>query len=140
VADLSAAIKIEGYSELRMTFLSLSPALNEELRVGLKAIGDMVAQTAEEVAAFQGFDPPGRSGRGSGALIGGIRSGVTKHKAYVKTTARRGDYAYPRIYEYGNSRERAFLHPAIDLNRDKIYATFIAVLDNIKALWDSGVR
>jgi hypothetical protein len=111
---------------MRIAFRELYPELEVELKVALKEVATFVARDAESIAAFQGFAPPGTSGRGTGALIGSIRSGVTKHKAYIKESAENQGYYYPRLYEY--ARDRAFMRPAVNLNEARIYATVEAAV------------
>ena len=130
--------QVAGYTKLMTTFKLLYPELEAALREGLREIVSQVAQTAEQVAAYQGFAPPGTSGRGTGLLIGSIRSGVTIKKGYVKDTASNKGYPYPRRFEYQHGRERAFLHPAIDLNRGNIQASLTAVVDEVSKRFNAG--
>lgn len=124
----TAGIKIIGYTELVRALRLLSPVIAVELRAGMREVVNMVAQEARSEAADQGFTPPGLSGRGSGALIGSIRAGVTMRKGYIIESAARDDYPYPKIYEY--ARDRSFMRPAVDNNVEKIVGMLDVVLDN----------
>lgn len=122
-------VVVTGLKELQVALALLYPELAAEMKVALSTIVSLVASTAREVAAFQGFAPPGTSGRGTGALIGSIRGGTTLTKAYIADYARNQDYSYPRLYEYGLNR--AFMVPAVNLNQDKIVAAVAAVVDAV---------
>jgi hypothetical protein len=120
-------IRIVGLTELTRALRLLAPTIAVEMRAGLKGVVEMVAQEARNEAALQDFTPPGLSGRGSGALIGSIRGGVTMRKGYIVESAARDDYPYPKIYEY--ARNRAFMRPAVNKNTEKIVASLDVVLD-----------
>lgn len=113
---------------------ALAPAVMRNLELELQALMNEMATKSEEEAALQGFLAPGTSGRGTGRLIGSIRGGVNLHvdyvRGYVEAHARNpiDGYAYPARYEYQNHGERAFIHPVIDRNRDKIYASLAAAV------------
>lgn len=133
-----STIQVSGFPELIRAFRLVAVELNKELQGGLHAIVDMIAQEAVKEATLRGFAPPGLSGRGTGNLIGSIRGGVTMHSGYVKDTAKRDGFSYPRMYEYMNHRERSFLHPAIDNNKEKIYASLWAVVENVNRKFNEG--
>lgn len=137
MADKST-VQIGGMTELLRTFKILYPELQKELSAGLREISAQIANEAVQIAIQQGFAPPGRSGRGTGALIGSIRSGATMRKGYVKDTAMNQGYSYPRRYEYENGGARSFLHPAIDQNKDKITAALAAVVEHVVARFNEG--
>jgi hypothetical protein len=122
-------VAVVGMKELNLALKILYPELVKDLHVGMTAIVDLVAADAVIWAGRQGFAPPGRSGRGSGALIGSIRSGTTTRKGYVKDTAMNQEFSYPRMYEYMDAGIRAFLHPAIDQNRAKIIVALNVIVE-----------
>lgn len=126
---MGVTIKTSGLKELRAVFKIMYPTLLKELNAGLRQIVKEVESDARVIADQQGFTPPGRSGRGVGNLIGQIRSGVNLTRGWIKDTANRNGYYYPRRYEYENGGARAFLHPAVDQNRDKIYASIALVVE-----------
>lgn len=133
-----AAVYIAGYKELQIALKILYPELLEDLNAGMRQIVRFVAEDAVQWADRQGFTPPGRSGRGVGNLIGQIRGGVNRTKGYVKDTANRNSYYYPARYEYQSGGERAFLHPAIKQDRDKIYASIDVILAETLRKFDEG--
>jgi len=130
-------VQIIGYRELMSAFRMLYPELYKELNAGLRAIVKEAETSAIIFATLQGFAPPGRSGRGTGALIGQIRSGVTHTKGYLADAANRDGYYYPARYEYENGGARRFLRPAIDENHDKIYASIAAVVGQAMKAFDA---
>lgn len=89
--------------------------LDKELGRHLAATGlelaREVAHTARLVAADKGFLPPGRSGRGTGALIAGIDAtaktknahGRTMYGAFVENRVERDGRYYPAMYEFGSN-------------------------------------
>src|SRR5207245_1307209 len=109
-----------GLRELLASLALLAPELRTELRRGLKEAAELVARTGEEIAARQGFSPPGRSGRGRGKLIGTIRAGATTTTGYVRDAAERDGYSYPRRFEFQDSGERAFLHPVLEQDSEVV--------------------
>ena len=137
MADKST-VQVAGLKELLRAFAIMYPELRKELSAGLREISRQVAYDAVQYAEQAGFAPPGRSGRGTGKLIGSIRSGATMTKGYVKDTAENQGYYYPRRYEYEAQGARAFLHPAIDNNRDKITASLAAVVEHVIARFNEG--
>ena len=126
---MAEMVKTTGLKELRAVFKVMYPTLAKELNAGLRQIVREVENDAVTIATRQGFAPPGRSGRGVGNLIGQIRSGVNLTKGYVKDTANRDGYYYPRRYEYQDGGARAFLRPAVEQNRDKIYASIALIVE-----------
>lgn len=142
MAGSSQPIVIEGYTELMRALALLYPELRVATREALKQIVDYVANDAIQWAARQGFAPPGRSGRGTGKLIGSIRSGVTGTMGYVRDSAMNESssppYPYPRRYEYQSGGARAFMHPAISQNEGKILASLVAVIDEVSRRFNEG--
>lgn len=132
----SASVRIVNFEEFYSSLRLLAPELHEQLRGGLRTVLNEIAQDARSYASAQGFDPPGRSGRGTGDLIGMIRVGLTAKKGYLVDRARHNDYPYPRLYEY--SRGRPFFHPAISAGEGKIYAGVQLVLEKVIADWNAG--
>lgn len=122
-------VKVTGLRELRQVFRIMYPELEKELNAGLKVIVADIANAARTEASIKGFDPPGTSGRGTGLLIGSIRSGVNLTKGWIKDTASNQGYAYPRRYEYEKDGARAFFRPAIAKNEDKIYGSIALLVE-----------
>jgi len=117
---------------------ALYPEFYIEIQAALRVITREVASSAVANADTQGLSPPGRSGRGEGNLIGSIRGGVTHTKGWIKDDANRDGYYYPRLYEYADAGERAFMRPAVDQNRGKIYSDLDAALERVKSKFNES--
>ena len=113
---------------LRTFDKEIAKEVNDELRTVAKQVKDRVVQEAEA----QGFTPPGRSGRGKGALIREIGYGVSRGKMYIRETANRKGFRYPMVYEFGKREEwmkRPFIKPGIDASQDIVQKGMEAALD-----------
>lgn len=105
------------------------------VRAKLKQMVDLVRDRAKEMAAVEGFTPPGRSGRGTGKLIRSIKSSVRGGEGFIRETAVNKDgFKYPSVYEYGHSRKwghRPFMEPARDEMAPVVEREFEHLLDEI---------
>jgi len=151
---VARAVRVEGLRELQRALKAVDSKVAKELRGELKDAAGHVASTAKGIAEFQGL-------RDTGKLINSIRPGATMSYAYVKESANRNGFLYPRIYEFGgrdvqfgrailnrSSRgkqlrsrygsalgsrgqfgPRAFLGPAVEMERPKVEAAVERILD-----------
>jgi hypothetical protein len=125
------AFRVEGLNDvirdLRMLDSSVSAAITRESR----AIARDVVAEAQKTATEKGLAPPGWSGRGTGALLRGIKVSVRGGIPYVVEGASRNGYYYPRVYEYGRGGDRSFLRPAVERSRAAAYARMDRALRRI---------
>lgn len=138
MAGSSSPARISNFTEFYSSLRLLSTELHLELRQGLKAVLEDVADDARGWADARGFSPPGTSGRGSGNLIGMIRTGLTAKKGYIVDRATNDGYSYPRHWEYADGGARAFFHPAIQQGEPKIYAGIDRVLEGVITRWNES--
>jgi len=122
-------MRVEGLDELVRSLRRLDRKLGKGITDSLRVLARDVADTAKGVAVFQGFAEPGRSGRGTGAMLSSIKYGVRAGSAYVRVAAQRDGYPYPRVYEYGGGGERSFVHPALGLEEEHIFRTLEQTVD-----------
>lgn len=132
------AVQIKGLRELVVALNTLYPELYAALNLGLEEVAKQAADSATIYAALQGFAPPGRSGRAVGNLIGSIRSGVAGTHGYIADSANRKGYYYPARYEYESGGARAFMRPAVDNNRDRIYGSIAAIVSEAMKAFDAA--
>lgn len=105
----------------------------------LRAHGEHVANAAKQALRAGAYtvaaNAKGRVPIKTGKLRDSIKvtgnSDGTRYK--VSADARKNGYAYGKVIEYGNDRRRAFLHPALDANRQQIR-------DNIKDAARDAIR
>lgn len=107
----TSTVRVHGLRETVRGFSRASSELRGEFRDELRQLGELVADDARSIAADKRL-------RDSGALIGGIRVALRGHRVFVRSTAKRKGYPYPRIYEY--ARDRPFLLPALDRRRGDV--------------------
>lgn len=146
---MAAEIRVENLREFQRALNNVDKKAAKDLRGELKDAAGQVASTAKGIAEFQGL-------RDTGRLINSIRPGATMSYAYVKENATRNGFLYPRIYEFGgregvrnrSSRgtllrgrygaslgsrgqfgPRAFLGPAVEMERPKVEAAVERILD-----------
>jgi hypothetical protein len=130
------AIQVHGLKEVLRDLGKMDPTLRRKLAAELRKLVRGAAQVAKEKAAAQGFTPPGRSGRGTGALIRDIkyRSFVSR-EGYVglirETATRSGTFRYPAVFEYGHSHwgHRPFLEPTRQAVQPFVYEELTRVLN-----------
>jgi hypothetical protein len=124
-------VKLEGWSQLQRSFKAVDRRLPLELKRELRVIADEVRVAAVDIAGQRGLAPPGRSGRGTGALIGGIKTFSTQSAAGVRDTTVRGGFNYPAVYEYGHGRVRAFLNPALEQKHEIVVTKISEMFDRL---------
>lgn len=103
--------------------------LDGEIKGTLKTIADDVRDVAKETASRLDLQD-------SGKLIRGIKSGVTQKKAVVRSTATRGGYRYPAIFEFsksylGGKMSKPFLGPAVEAKRDDTMKALEEMLEDL---------
>jgi len=118
-------IDIQGLNAVRRTIKNMNPAIDKELRRGLKAAGDIVANQAKEnarAAYEEGFYRKGHhkrdpKDRRTGDLVKKIATAVTQRKGVeVRLKARHRGYNYPRRLEFEKGKT-PFLRPALYMKR-----------------------
>ena len=111
-------MRAEGARELSRALKAAGRDVRLELNRQVKPAALLVANQAKENAVAQGFAPPGRSGRGTGQLLRGIKASARGGIGYVRETAvSPKGYRYPGVYEFGGDKARAFLVPAVEQKR-----------------------
>lgn len=90
----------------------------DECVKAIAELGEEAAKLARDKAEEQGFAAPGKSGRGTGALLEDIGYSTRGPIAILKETAvnKKTGYKYPAVFEFGRKSEwmdRPFLFPAI---------------------------
>lgn len=133
----SSYVEIKGIPELEAKLRSYDRGLVVGFRRSMREIAKTVAEMAQEEARSQGLvddrPPPG------GGLAKRIRGGYSRAGGYVQDSARRVSpkypqgYPYPKVYEYGHGRQRAFIEPAIRKARPVVRARCEALLDELAA-------
>lgn len=127
-------VEVQGLRSLVSAFRKVDKTLVVEMTQTLRSLAQLVRQRATEIAISEGFSPPGRSGRGEGGLLEGLRYSVRTGSAAVRETAvsQRGTL-YPAIYEFGHSAwgHRPFLIPALESEEHHIYTTLEQMLDHV---------
>lgn len=127
------AVKIEGYSEAIRGLRKVSNELPQALKLELKVAADIVRVEAINLAGQQGLAAPGRSGRGTGALVGGLKTFATGSIAGVRDTANRNGFPYPRVYEFGHGKTRAFLYPAGAAKAGEVERSIDAMFNRLRS-------
>lgn len=126
-------VLLEGWTEavraLRQVSSQVSRELTRELRDGAR----IVQVKAKSNAASRGLAPPGRSGRGTGGLVGGLRVFATQSTAGVRDTATRNGYGYPARYEFQNGGARAFLFPAGEETAGEVEQHIDGMFDRLRS-------
>jgi hypothetical protein len=138
VAAFGNPVRISNFTEFYTNLRLISVDLHVELRQGLKDVLETVADDARRWADIRGFTPPGTSGRGTGALIGMIRVGLTSKKGYIVDRASNEGFAYPRMWEYASGGERSFFRPAIKEGETRIYTGVEVVLNEVIRKWNQA--
>lgn len=121
---MSDAVQVEGIKDVLNAFGRIDKGLRKELRVELVAAAGLVAAKAKDIAEQLGL-------RDTGKLIASIRPGMSGAYAYVTDSAKRNGFNYPAVYEFGHNRERAFLNPAADAEREHVIVGIEGLLDRL---------
>ena len=121
-----------GFREFVRECYAAGPEAKAAVRHELQQVGELVAEEARSVAGEVGLAPPGRSGRGTGALAARIRPLVTGRSVFVRELASRQGYSYPALYEF--QRGRPFLYPALERKQEEVLARFDLALSAVTAL------
>lgn len=116
------SVSIEGLAELEAAAARAGASLEEDIRTGLLAAADVVADRARGTA-------PVRSGR----LRASIRAEAQGLGAEVIADARnpRDGYPYPIRIE----RQQPFFAPAVANSADEVQKKMETVLDDVAAKW-----
>lgn len=126
---LSAGIKVDGFRDTQRALKRLAPEVDKALKVELKDVAEIVADTARSLAG-----PSAKSGRARGTiragadgkgpyLAGGKKS--VRYFAWLDFGGRRPVKGHPRSYgpwyrSGPGPKKGRFIYPAIDRNTDTI--------------------
>lgn len=124
-------VEIEGLDALVEAFRGAPDLIDEQQHDTLAGIGILVRDQAVAETQRRGLARPGDSGRGTGALSGGIMENVEGDSVFVRdaVTNPKDRFPYPAMYEF--SRHRPFLEPALQASEDEIYARFETAVDDL---------
>ena len=131
---------IKGIDNIIRSLRFLDKDIAKEVSKEIRHAAALVRDTAVAEAMHQGFAAPGRSGRGTGALIGSITYSVKGGRAWVVDKATRRDYPYPAVFEFGQKERwmvRPFLKPAVDKNEAAIKASVVAAVERAVELYNA---
>lgn len=122
--------RADGARDLSRALRAAGRDVRLELNRQVKPAALLVATQAKENAVAQGFAPPGRSGRGTGQLLRGIKASVRSGVGYVRESAMtsRG-FPYPAVYEFGGDKHRAFIVPAVEQKRLAVEAMLAGAVE-----------
>lgn len=121
----SAAIRVEGLSELRRGFKKMDGELGREYRDRIKGIAGIVADEAKSIAESKGLEE-------SGKLIKSIKPGTRGTTGLVRAGATRNGYPYPAVWEYRkDGKGRPFMTPALEHKRDEVVDELGKMLDDV---------
>ena len=123
-------VYVEGLKEVIYSFNKADREISRRITARLRVLASKTRDEARKIAREEGFGPPGRSGRGTGALINKIRYSVRGPVASIRETATSPEgYLYPAIYEYGHGHHghRPFMEPA----KQKMYPETIATIEEL---------
>jgi hypothetical protein len=128
------SVRVEGINELVRAFGQLDQGLRKHITDQLRVLARDVQSKAREIAVAEGFAPPGRSRRATGALVQDIRYSVRGGTAFVREDASRDGFLYPAVFEYGHSEKwghRPFLEPALSAEGQHIQEGMEHMLDGL---------
>lgn len=119
MAKQAITIRVTGIKETAAGFKKVDSTLRLALVRETSHLARELQHLAEEHAAAQGFEPPGRSGRGKGGLIRGIHATASGYTVLLRETAVRTEgtnapFPYPAVYEFGKRDHRPFLQPTAE--------------------------
>lgn len=117
---MEISVSVQGVDEILRAFRRFDHELPKEIHLALREIGLKLAAVARQIAEAEGFGPPGRSGRGTGALERKVGVRVSGTRGMLVDNANRDGFYYPVVYEFGHGRERSFLTPAVVANEAMI--------------------
>jgi hypothetical protein len=115
-------IAVEGLADAQRYLRKIDVEAAKNLNKELKSAAKIVQAEAKSIAAAKGLAAPGRSGRGTGALVSGLRVFSSGGAAGVRDAVNRGGFPYPAVYEYGHGAARAFLQPAGEAKMPEVEA------------------
>ncbi|MBT9156866.1 MAG: hypothetical protein DDT37_01857 [Firmicutes bacterium] len=130
-------IVLGGFKEMMKKIRKMEPVMRKEMRTRLKTAGRIVSDEAKVRAKQQGLYDTGK-------LVRSIRVGLRARSAVVvvgaKREGRKGGkyekgYNYPKRYEYGQGRKRAFLRPALAAKREEAVRELAKILDETAKVW-----
>jgi len=127
----SEYVEIRGLNETIRALQKIDVGFRRRLQREIRVLARTVQAATKEYAAKAGFDPPGQSGRGKGALIRNIRYSVRGTSALIRETAvRDGKFRYPAVFEYGHSHwgHRPFLEPTRKAMYEVVYRDIDRIL------------
>lgn len=130
-------IRVRGLRELARGFHRVSGELADELDTGLLEGAKLVEREAHQMIRARGLVGGARStGRLDRLTKAFIRrkTGV----AGVRSGAMRGDFSYPRRYEFQRAGARAFLFPALERSRPAVLSRLERLLDDLARGFNEG--
>lgn len=138
MGDTIGPVVLEGWTEAIRGLKKIEASLPKALQAELKGAADIVRVAAVEIAGEKGLAPPGRSGRGRGGLVGGLKVFANATSAGVRDSAKRKGYPYPAVYEFGSRGSgdlgpRAFLQPAGAREAGKVEERIDNMFDRLRS-------
>lgn len=137
-------IRVVGLKQLARGFHKLSGELASELDVALLEAAKLVEVESQQLIRQQrltgGPRSTGRLSRFTKAFlrprtgVAGVRSGATR------TTGANAPFNYPRVWEFGHGRARAFLWPALERTRPAVIGRLDRMLDELAGDFNRGGR
>ncbi len=133
-AVLGKTVTLGGFKELVKAIRKMEPVLRKEMRVKLRAAGQVVSDEAKAEARRQGLYDTGK-------LVRSIRIALRARSVRVVVGAKRKSwkfpkgYNYPKRYEYGQGGKRAFLRPALAAKQEEAVQKFAEILDELASIW-----
>lgn len=134
-ADYQPRVVIEGADEAASAIRQLPSEAKKQLKAEMRPITKDVVGRIRARAEAQGLHD-------TGALIRGIKGKVrlrrgTPSAEIASSTTRKG-YPYPKVYEYGRGRTRAFFWPVVTETADKATQGFTKAIDRAIESLDLG--
>ncbi|MBT9156743.1 MAG: hypothetical protein DDT37_01731 [Firmicutes bacterium] len=127
-------IVLGGFSETMRAIRRMESVMRKEMRLKLKAAGQIISDEAKAQANQQGLVATGK-------LVRSIRVGLRARSVSVIVGARRKSrkypkgFNYPKVYEYGTAGKRAFLRPALAAKKEEAVQKFEEILDEMAKVW-----
>lgn len=132
-----AAVRVEGLREFRRVMIKLEARSGPEIREALRDCAEIVASAARERA------PRSAVPRGP-HMADTIKATTSGPSAVVRVDRRRvsrgypAGYPYPRRLEYEAGGARAFLGPALNDNRERVFDRVGVMLDHLAETYGEG--